>query len=146
MVIFVEFTSEENINGKRKYIIPWNQINLESKQPIKQFKLDFGKDFVCSDGKIVIFKKVKGGGFCFAPFNTGSFDSLTLTDPFDEQALFPRAISNDRKLAVSLVQQKTTKRVHYQSYGPNYVENPDHIAYKTKLKVFNNINETKVIS
>jgi len=118
---------------------------LESKQPIKQFKLDFRKDLVCSDGKIVIYKKIKEGGFCSIPFNTDLIDSLALTGLFDEEEiLFPRAISNDRKLVVSLVQQKTNKRAYY---GPDDDdESPSRFGYKTMLKVFNNDKETNEVS
>eukprot|EP00111_Clytia_hemisphaerica_P007871 TCONS_00022865-protein len=138
MGIYVEFTNQENINRKKQYIIPWHQINLESNKPIKAFKLDDDKDMVCSEGKIVIFdKRSDKGDFEFAPFNTDSFDSLTLVNPFDNQVSSPRAISNDGKLAVGIFQERYTQRTNLQSHGAQDQRQCFQFIYKTMLKVFN---------
>ena len=139
----VEFTSEENLNRKRKYIIPWNQIDLESKQPIKKFILGDGRDMVCSEASIVNFG-IDDGSFCFAQLDdTESFRSLTLMDPFDEEVTWPRAVSNDGTLAVGLV-QKSTERMNLRSHGPVYEKNSFRFVKSTMLKIFNSDQELKI--
>ena len=137
-MVFLEFTSEENINRKRKYIIPWNQIDLESKQPIKKFILGDGRDMVCSEGNIVVFDtKSREGSFCSAQLSTKSFESLPLKDPFDKEVTWPRAVSNDGRLAVGLVQRRSTERMNLRSHGSDDEEDSYRFVKSTMLKVFN---------
>eukprot|EP00111_Clytia_hemisphaerica_P007878 TCONS_00022885-protein len=144
-MVFLEFTSEENVNRKRKYFIPWNQIDLESKTPIKKFKLGDNRDMVCSEGNIVIFNTTwPTGSFGSAHFNTESFESLTLNDPFDKQVNWPRAVSNDGKLAVGLVQRRSTERMNLRSHGPIDEDDTFCFVQSTMLKIFNSKKENKV--
>ena len=142
----VAFTSEENINRKRKYIIPWNQIDLKSDRPIREFRFDHHRDMVCSEGNIVNFS-IDDGSFAFAQLDDSNsflkFLYLSLKDPFDKEVTWPRAVSNDGTLAVGLVQTRSTERMNLRSHAP-VDEGNSIFVESTMLKVFNSDKEKEI--
>ena len=148
--MFVTYTKEEKMDCTKKYIIPWNQINVHSNKPIKQFLPGLHRNLGCSQGKIVLYKTVDPVGFCATYLDCESFESLKLREfPKKSSKLF--AISNDQSIAVGFVQERSTRysermMEQHPTYQRTFEMNASE-PRKTTMKIYHVLNdEIKVIN
>uniref|UniRef100_A0A7M5X7D1 Uncharacterized protein n=1 Tax=Clytia hemisphaerica TaxID=252671 RepID=A0A7M5X7D1_9CNID len=54
------FTKERDINHNQKYVIPWNEIDLDSSEATKEIDITGYEQVVCSNGKLVLVNTQEG--------------------------------------------------------------------------------------
>ena len=138
-MVGVSFSEQENINAKRKYIIPWKRFSHEQ---VGKFKLKEDQKLVISNGEIIVYDERSGFFGALNPFHTKphKVGFKKFIDSYDESCF---AVSNDRKLAVSYVIDRSTERRELRSHP--YKRQESNIFRKTKMKIRHFGDETKII-